>query len=651
MKRSLVLILCFIVNLCFSQKDSHADSLKRIVKSAYDDSVKAWVFLELSDHYNEPRDWLPWNYKALHLANKNIPVSQGNRKKYFYYVKANALGNLGYYFDYIGNKEKTIKYYFDALKLYDKTDSIAGKAALLSNLGVLFTNQGDYSEGKEFLMQALALKKIADPNDLSKNYNNLGVLYFSQGDINKALYYYRLSERAANQANDPYDLATASNNIGNLYYNQKDQKKSIPYFKKAIEQSLSVDDSISAAYYMCNLGKSYLEINKLDSAKIFFDKADLLSNSSEYMDLDLAVEQNLYNYYLNKGDYKNALDHYRRSIELEEDMNDLSEQKESLKRKLQYDNEVALTKKELQAEEEKKRFNQQILFITILAFLMVILSILIYTRYRSAKKQKLEIEAQKKIVDEQNKEIKDSINYAKYLQKTILPSENDFVRNLVDGFVLFKPKDIVSGDFFWRQDTKKHTFIAVADCTGHGVPGALVSMVCMNALNTVYAGNDQLAPGEFLDQVREIVVQQFTGVDFTAKDGMDISLVRIDQKHKEILFAGANHNCYTVNGKVMEIIKGDRQHVGVAENNEPFSSHSIPWEEGQWIYLMSDGIADQFGGTDGKKLKSKTLLSFIAEQSTDTGTEQKKQILDYFIHWMGKHPQTDDVCVIGLKIA
>jgi|GEM_PF-1898941 len=646
---SLLIILLFNSLFFLAQESRQIDALKRKLKTATNDSLKAALYIDIADQYNDPKDWVPWNNKALDLAEKNIKFSKGSRLKYFFYIKATALANQGYYYDYIGDKQKTIKCYFDALELYNKSDSISSMAPLYSNLGVLYTNQGDIKEAEEFLEKALALKKKTAPFDLSINYNNLGVLCVKLGNKSKALKYFGLALKSAEKSKDSYDIANAVGNIGNFHISFNKPSKAVPFFKRAIEESFFIRDSISAAYYMNNLGQSYLELKNTDSASFYFFSAEKISKQSDYIDLKVINAEKLHNFYLFIEDHKKALEYYKLWIELKNDQSDLSEEKESLKMKLNYDHKMDLAKKEMQANEQESRSRMKIYFVSAILFLILILSLVIYSRFRNAQKQKRIIEGQKVIVEEQHKEIKDSINYALNLQKAILPSEKELFETYSDGFLYFGPKDIVSGDFYWCHKSANFHYIALADCTGHGVPGAMVSLVCNNALNNVILAEPDIGTDKLLELVRDEVVNHFSGSAYTAKDGMDISIVRVSLQGNDLQFAGANNNCVIFENDQENILKGDRQPIGVADSYPEFSKHSIDTNNEKWIYLFSDGVTDQFGGENGKKLKLKPFLDQIKKLQNLNGEDQLTEIEKFFESWSKGHPQTDDICLIGFK--
>ncbi len=287
---------------------------------------------------------------------------------------------------------------------------------------------------------------------------------------------------------------------------------------------------------------------------------------------------------------------------------------------------------------------------------IVSMSFIFANRFTGAFNEVVELkdieEKQKLTLEEKNSEIIASINYAKKLQDAILPSESFMTEQLKDYFILYKPKDIVAGDFYWMEKFQGKTFLAAADCTGHGVPGALVSFVCSNALSKSLIEEQITDPGKLLDRTRELVIQRFSKNQDDLKDGMDISLICIDHDHNKISWAGAYNPLWIIRNGATEIeeIKGDKQPVGQYSRATPFTTHELPFQAGDKVYLFSDGYIDQFGGDKKKKFKTinfKKLLSSIQ----DTPISQQGAILDdHFEKWRNDLEQIDDVCVIGLKL-
>ena len=266
-----------------------------------------------------------------------------------------------------------------------------------------------------------------------------------------------------------------------------------------------------------------------------------------------------------------------------------------------------------------------------------------------------ELKLQKDLMEEKNNEIVDSINYAERLQQAILPTINKMEEKFEDIFVLYKPKDIVSGDFYWMASKGSKVLIAAVDCTGHGVPGALVSVVGSNGLHRCIKEFDLSKPADILDRLTDIVIETFEADGTGVKDGMDIALCSLDRETNLVEFAGANNplwiskkNSNDVEG-IIEI-KGDKQPVGAYEHRKPFTNHSIQLEKGDSIYLFTDGFADQFGGERGKKFKYKPFRELIAK-SSNLPMEQQRTSLDYsFEKWKGEFEQVDDICLIGVRI-
>ena len=302
--------------------------------------------------------------------------------------------------------------------------------------------------------------------------------------------------------------------------------------------------------------------------------------------------------------------------------------------------------------------NGGLLNLTVALFLIF----LIQTRYKLHKKEIIsrlslktsndQLVRQKNIIEEKNQEITDSITYARRIQEAILPSKKSINACINDCFVYYQPKDIVAGDFYWIEETPKGLLIAVADCTGHGVPGAIVSVICNNALNRAVREYNLYEPAAILDKVTELVITTFEKSATDIKDGMDIALCRINKDGKSIEFAGANNPLWIFDKDEIESqkIKGCKQPIGRFLTQQPFKGNTIPVKKGNILYLFTDGFADQFGGKRGKKYKYKpfnNLLSKIKEQKM---SDQLNSIQSEFETWKDDFDQIDDVCVFGIRL-
>lgn len=280
-------------------------------------------------------------------------------------------------------------------------------------------------------------------------------------------------------------------------------------------------------------------------------------------------------------------------------------------------------------------------------------SLVIYVTWTFIKTRKYaetQIREQKNQIEHKNKEVTDSINYAQRIQKAILPSSNLIESYLPKSFIVYIPKDIVSGDFYWADKKEGKVFFAVADCTGHGVPGAMMSVIGQSALNRVVNEFGITKPAQMLDKLSLLVEEAFSKSGSDVRDGMDIALCSLDTKTNKLEFAGANNPVYILSGNELREIKATKQPIGRFESRVAFVNNEINLNTGDMVYLFSDGIADQFGGPDGKKFKYKRVKELLLHNQTKSHIEQKELIANEFNNWKGQNEQVDDVCIMGVKI-
>ncbi len=293
-------------------------------------------------------------------------------------------------------------------------------------------------------------------------------------------------------------------------------------------------------------------------------------------------------------------------------------------------------------------------FVLFYSFAGVIIVGLFNNRLQKAKEkiaqQLVEIELQKKLVEEKNKEITDSINYALRIQTAILPPARIVQEYLVNSFILYKPKDIVSGDFYWMETVDNIIYFAACDCTGHGVPGALVSMVCHNALNRTVREFKISQPAAILDKVNELVVENFAKSESQVRDGMDISLCAYNPKTQILQWAGANNPLWLIKNKEFVETRADKQSIGNNEDLHPFSNHEFGLQAGDKIYIFSDGYADQFGANGEKKVTKKKFSELVLSLQEKSMQEQGLALDEFITNHKKDTPQTDDILVMGIKI-
>ncbi|MBK8926270.1 MAG: SpoIIE family protein phosphatase [Crocinitomicaceae bacterium] len=318
--------------------------------------------------------------------------------------------------------------------------------------------------------------------------------------------------------------------------------------------------------------------------------------------------------------------------------------------KLNMDEKLAL------ADDTSFKTKIMIGFFCLLTCALLAIAVVIVNKYIVRNEAfKIALKRAKHETDLKNKEITDSITYAKKIQEALLPDEQKLSENLNDYFVFYEPKDIVAGDFYWIEKSANKTFIAVADCTGHGVPGAMVSVVCSTALNRCVREFELQTPAEILDKCRNMVIDALASGNQLVKDGMDIALIAIEHaSHSSneinVEYAGANNPLYMIIENNLQELRADKQPVGLYQHQTPFTNHKITLKKGTMLYLFSDGYADQFGGPQGKKFKYRPFQEMLKKNS---GLETEKQlhfIRDNFMSWRGSFEQIDDVCVVGIKV-
>jgi sigma-B regulation protein RsbU (phosphoserine phosphatase) len=266
--------------------------------------------------------------------------------------------------------------------------------------------------------------------------------------------------------------------------------------------------------------------------------------------------------------------------------------------------------------------------------------------------QKVEISHQKDILEHKNKEITDSINYAKRIQSAIIPVESRFNAFFKESFVLFKPKDIVSGDFYWIIEHNSHIYYVTADCTGHGVPGGFMTMMGISFIEDIIENNHNIDAAEILNILRDkiITTMRQTTIGQENKDGMDVTLCKVNLSTLEMNYAAANNSFYIMRDNELLEFKADKQPCGFFPEQKPFTSHSIKLQKDDYIYTFTDGYADQFGGPKGKKFMYKQFENLLVKNHKETAEFQKQELLNSLTSWMGKAEQVDDILVIGIKI-
>ena len=591
-------------------------------------------------------------------------------------IEANLL--IGYALEANGKYKEALNCFFTASELSKKTKNKPKQAQCYTAMGVVYWYQGFYDKAEEYYKKNIELCiELKDLGGLGASYGNLAILLDDKKDYDNALVYYKKALAIFDNGKKPRQTAACLDNMSLVFKQKKDFKNALDYNLRSYKIRENLGDTIGMLASMGNLGSIFIAQDKPnDAISISLKVLDIANRIGVKEDIKAAY-YNLKDAYELKKDYKNAniiinkLMDLKDSLRGAENANQIAELEAKFKNK---EKETELTEikfaKQLQEKENAEKLKRKNLFIIVLAVVglsVLLLSFMLFKRFKEKKQiaeefalKNKEIESQKAIIDhafaelsEKNKDITDSIKYARRIQEAILPPVEIFKSALPNAFVYFNPKDIVSGDFYWIEEHEDSVYFAVVDCTGHGVPGAFMSIVGYNLLKKAIHQNKRNTPADILNQVNhdlnETLRQTFE--ESAIKDGMELSLCKWVKGSHEILFAGANTIVYKVEDGKLETIKGDKHPVGsfYGEELKPFTNCTISLKKDTTIYLFSDGYADQFGGDKGKKYKYKKLEEFLLSNSHLNTDNQHQLLSEEFNRWKGNLEQVDDVCVIGIK--
>jgi serine phosphatase RsbU (regulator of sigma subunit) len=613
---------------------------------------------------------------AIDFFNKSLKIKEKiNDKK----GQAMSLINIGSIYFHQGNYPLALNYFFNSLKIQEEIDDKQGAANSINNIANIYEKQKEYSMAIEYYNKSLNLvKSTGFKIGEAYNYSNLGNVYELIGDTLLALENYNKSLTIRTEINDKKGMATCYNNIGYILFTQNKLVEAMDYYNKSfvIFKEINFTPGISNIYK--NIGKLKLKLGKVKEAIDFGEKGLLIAKEIGFPEMIKNNAELLNKAYEKDGRFKEALEMRNLEISMRDSLENEKNTKYIIQQQTQYqyEKQKALddveNDKKLAVEREAKEKQKIITYSTIAGSLMLALFLaFVYNRLQVTRKQKLIIEEQKEVVEkahheleEKNHEILQSINYAKRLQQSILPPPRLVKEYMKDSFVLYMPKDIVAGDFYWIESHNNKIYFAAADCTGHGVPGAMVSMVCHNALNRALLEFGLLKPAQILDKASELVDETFSKSEDNVQDGMDISLYCLDTQTRELQWAGANNPLWMITKenviaseakqsaqelKFIEI-KADKQPVGRYENRKPFTNHAIQLNEGDSLFSITDGYPDQFGGEIGKKYTYKKLREFLLSINEKPMTLQKDELIAEFEKWRRENEQVDDICIIGVRV-
>jgi serine phosphatase RsbU (regulator of sigma subunit) len=593
-------------------------------------------------------------------------AKEKKQKKYM----ADALNTQGTSFYIQGDYAQAIDYYTKSLKIREEIGNKIGIANSLNNIGLIYKEQGDYAKAINYNTKSLKIQEeIGNKKGIANSLNNIGLIYHYQVDYAQAIDYYTKSLQLQEEIGNKIGIAISLNNIGGIYQEQGDYAKAIDYYSKSLKIQEEIGDKLGISISLNNIGLIYQEQGNYAQATSYSSRAlNIAQETGAAIETKVAANA-LWSSYKQTGNFKDALAMHELYIQTKDSIESEENQKEVIRQEYKYNYEKQAIADSTKAAEEAKVKNalltaekvknkqqqQQAYFLYGGLALALLFGGFIFNRFRVTNKQKGIIETQKHKVDEaygeleeKNTEIMDSINYAKRIQSAILPPNKLVKEYLPESFILYKPKDIVAGDFYWMEHKEGKVLFAAADCTGHGVPGAMVSVVCNNGLNRSVREYGLTDPAKILDKTREIVISEFEKSEDEVKDGMDIALCSLEGN--TLKYAGAHNPLWIIrNGEVLET-KANKQPIGKFDKQLPYTTHTFELDKGDSVYIFSDGFVDQFGGEKGKKYKPKAFRNLLLSIQEKTMEEQRMLIDEAFETWRGSLEQIDDVCVIGVKV-
>ena len=605
---------------------------------------------------------------------------------------------LSLFYQFTGDSPKSVDFLHRSLKRYPENNLYKG--SIYNELGNIFKSSSKgtdgityYDKSEKFINQILKPERNEELIILS-NDKNRGVIYRNLGSYDTAYFYLNRSLLFSQELGDSMWMARNYNSLAILYQYQNDEELAIETYKKSLHLKRQLNYMDGVLTTLTNLGQLYVQNKEFNLAFKCLSEAEELSERSGYLTRKVQIKESMALYYSSKNNFKLAFQYLTDFHTLKDSLLKQENFKESKKLEALYQNKNnKILQEKLKADlaasdlrevnksaKIKSQQNYILLGVTVSIMLFGLIIYVISTNIRRKKANHLlrvkndevleknkKIEIQKHEIEEKNQEILDSINYAKRIQNAILPNPKFFKEKLKNSFIYYQPKDVLAGDFYWMDVADDYIIWAAADCTGHGIPGAMVSVVCHNALNRSVYELGMREPGKILESTRELVIETFIKSGQEVKDGMDIAICCYRPDQNELLFAGANNPLWIIRKSESEIlqenelqskngdltlieVKGDKQPVGLHFLKEAFTTHKVQLKKNDLLYLFTDGFADQFGGQKGKKLKNKNFKKLLLEKAKTNINDQGKVLSSEFNSWKAEFEQLDDVCVIGVQL-
>lgn len=574
---------------------------------------------------------------------------------------ASGCSALGVTYVNMGNYLEALNYHFRALKLREEINDKLGISTSLLNIGGVFYGQRNFSASLIYNEKALKLKKeLGDKQGEAIIYINMASIYIAQKQYSEAQAFNFKSLQLAEELQDKQGANVGRINIATTYIEQHKYKEALPYLLKALKISTEMGDKANMITSSNSLGNCYEQQKEYSEALNYYTRALVISKEIRFKIEIVEAYRNLASLNEKLGYYDKALRYNRLHSESKDSLLGEESLKQSAELNTRYETdkkekEILLLTKDQQLKDKTLKEQRLVRIGLIIGLgLFLALSFLLFNRYRFKQKANLILEKQKQEIHQKNVLITDSIDYAKTIQEAILPDNEELTAFFPHHFILYMPKATVSGDFYWVGKKDDRIICAVADCTGHGVPGAFMSLLGHNILENVVQRDTSVDPGAILSTLNREIVSRFSKgkEQETVKHGMDIAIISIDVKQQQLQYAGARNSLYLVRENQLTELKADKQSTGIVSRDHSmlnYSNNIHDLQKGDMIYLFSDGFPDQKGGPDKKKFFYQPFKELLLAISKLPVNGQKQKLDATITNWIGDGEQVDDILIMGIR--
>ena len=569
--------------------------------------------------------------------------------------KSAALGynQIGNIYIRIADYAKSLENHLNSLKLREEIKDNEGIASSYNNIGIIYMRQESYDQALNYFNKSL---DIVENNEnkpgMASCFINIGAVYEKLLSFDTALNYYLNSIKINQKFENTKDIASTYSNIAFIYDSKGNADTALSYYLKSLHLFEKIDDRLGVAETYLSIGIFYNTMWEWKDAISYLENALTVGKEIHSLDIVMRSAKELSDAYAKLDDFKKAYENHVLYKRAEDRINN----EESIKKFTQLEMQHVFDQKQKEQEfrrliEKRKQKMINAFFIIGLTF-MIILAWIMYRSYKVKHRANILLSKQKEEIQAQRDEITASIQYASRIQTAILPPREFREQILPEHFILNKPRDIVSGDYFWMTQKGDRTIVVAADCTGHGVPGAFMSMLGVVFLNEIVNKPKVKHASEILHELREYIIKSLhqTGKAGEQKDGMDMALVSLDRKTHEVEYSGAYNPLYHISNGELNELKADRMPIGIHLSLDPFTNQVITVKPDDTLYIFSDGYVDQFGGALGKKFKAPQFKDLLLSIQ-DKPMKEQKEVLDESIEkWREGYEQIDDILVIGIRV-